>query len=399
MPTTPKSEIDGRILILQRGLIERGLDAAMIVQHVDLYYLAGTLQTCHLLVPASGAPRLLVRKVIERARSDSALADIQPLTSMRKLPDHLKELCGPRPWRIGMELDVLPVKTFQFYLKTLGAESKIEDIASTILTQRQIKSAWELEQIRLSGTINDGLYAAMSDVLRPGMSTVALQGSLETAARELGNLGVSRFRGMNMECSPGVVVSGPGGAAPSHSQFPIGGRGIHPAMPHGADLDPIVPGIPIIFDFLTNATGYHNDQTRMAVVGAMPDDAQQIFDSMQTVLREVESILQPGSIPVDIYEAALAVAAAHGLGDAFMGPPGYGAGFLGHSIGLEVNEMPVLAPKFEEPLCPGHVFAIEPKYTHPDYGVIGLENTYAITETGFKRLSAAPEDVLVVDAP
>jgi Xaa-Pro aminopeptidase len=398
MPIVPRQEIQRRLESLQARLAaaDPPLDAAIVVQGVDLYYFAGTLQTSHLLVPRSGEPRLLVRKVLERARQDSPLADIRPFTSLKGLPQELAALCGPPPWRIGMELDVLPANALDVYRRLLGGACEIRDVSEALLGIRAVKSAWEIDEIRRSARINERIYGALGELVERGLSTHELQGRLNAVAHAAGHIGLVRMRGFNLETLLGIVVSGPTGAMPGHSQFPIGGLGPHPALAAGGDAAPIRDGVPIIVDYLANANGYHHDQSRMAVLGGMPPQAERIYESMRGILRRIERVLAPGAIPSRIYQEALDEAAAAGLADGFLGPPGLAVPFVGHATGLEVNETPVLARGFDAPLVEGHVLAVEPKFTHPEFGVIGVENTYAVRRQGAENLSQTPEDVVVV---
>ncbi len=400
MTAIPEAEILSRLRSLQARLAAASppVDAAIILQSTDLYYFAGTMQSCHLLVPREGRPRLLVRKVIERARADSPLEDLRPMTSLKALPDELRSLCGPPPWRLGMELDVLPVQLFNQYLALLGGQGPVEcaDISGPILEIRSVKSEWEIDQIRRAARINDRLYQDLPELLGENLTTGELQAVLDARARLAGHLGVARMRGFNMECLIGVVVSGPSGAAPGHGQFPIGGTGPHPALPLGGGAKKIERDRPVVFDYLANAAGYHHDQTRMAVIGRLPREAERIYGEMQGLMRLVEKRLVPGAIPSQIFEEALARVKERGLEAGFLGPPGYAVGFVGHGLGLEVNETPVLARRFDAPLAAGTVLAVEPKFTHAELGVIGLENTYVVKAGQPENLSLSPEEVLVV---
>jgi Xaa-Pro dipeptidase len=198
------------------------------------------------------------------------------------------------------------------------------------------------------------------------------------------------------DCALGIVVSGPGGAVPSHSFFPIGGRGIDPSAPAGGDWEKIRRDEPIILDYLGCSAGYYADQTRMAVKGRFPAEAGEIYAAMQEVLRRCERTVRAGSVPARIYEEAVELVRTRGLGPGFLGPPGLEVGFVGHGVGLEVNETPVLAPRFERPLVAGTVIAIEPKFNHPRFGVVGLENTYLVREDGLENLTPLPETVVMV---
>jgi Xaa-Pro aminopeptidase len=70
--------------------------------------------------------------------------------------------------------------------------------------------------------------------------------------------------------------------------------------------------------------------------------------------------------------------------------------FVGHGVGLELDELPVLATGFDIPLEPGMTIAIEPKFFFPERGGVGIENTYLVTETGFENLTVFPEEIVSI---
>ena len=150
MPSVPAAEIDRRVHAVQDGLAREDspVDLLLVVQKADLFYLSGTLQQCHLALPAAGSPRLLVRKVRETAEADSPIRDMVALRSFRELPGHVRDLCGAPPWRIGMELDVLPVGLWRTYRGVFGDDAEIVDGSPALLAARARKSAWELDQFR-----------------------------------------------------------------------------------------------------------------------------------------------------------------------------------------------------------------------------------------------------------
>ena len=153
--------------------------------------------------------------------------------------------------------------------------------------------------------------------------------------------------------------------------------------------------MPIIFDYNANVSGYHHDQTRMAVWGEMPSEADRIFEALRSILRSLEDQLKPGAIPSSLYAGALEEAKSHALEEGFMGMPGCAVPFVGHAVGLEVDEPPVLARGFDEALVAGNVLAVEPKFRHPELGVIGVENTYVVRETGgVENLGLSSEDIV-----
>ncbi len=399
MQSFDSAEIQARHRRLQELMKASGsnLDAIIVLNTADLYYLSATVQTAHLLITPGEEPRLLVRKVLERAREDSPLGHIEPLASMKELPKQVAELCGPPPWRIGMELDVLPTASFGFYSRLLGEEAEIVDASGLLLENRASKSEYEIEELRRAARAQRLVFEAVPEFLsHDGISTYELQNQLDCRARTHGHCGVIRLRGMNIGTGIGIVTSGPEGALPNHSHFPIGGRGPHVCVSQGGSRSPIEADTPIIVDYLMSLSGYHSDCTRMAVRGTMPDGAVEIYEKTRELLRFSEETIRAGSIPSKIYEEMVALANEKGIGDNFMGPGGLAVKFTGHSVGLEVNESPVLAPRFDEPLAEGNTLAIEPKYTHPDWGVIGVENTYAVRNDRLENLTEISEDIISV---
>jgi Xaa-Pro aminopeptidase len=107
--------------------------------------------------------------------------------------------------------------------------------------------------------------------------------------------------------------------------------------------------------------------------------------------------LRPGAVPSALYAAAEEMATAAGLAEHFMGAGGERVRFLGHGVGMEIDELPILAPGFDQPLEEGNVVAIEPKFVFPGRGAVGIENMYAVTASGFETLTTAPEELIVRD--
>jgi Xaa-Pro aminopeptidase len=132
------------------------------------------------------------------------------------------------------------------------------------------------------------------------------------------------------------------------------------------------------------------------VVGELPPELARAHAVAVAIQDEVAAGLRPGAIPAELWERARGRAEREGLGDRFMGPPGDQARFVAHGVGLELDELPILAPGFREPLVAGQVLAVEPKFVFPGLGAVGVENVYAVTERGGDRLCDLPDAVLRV---
>jgi Xaa-Pro dipeptidase len=387
----PAAEVAGRLAGLQAVLAGRALDAALIVQNADLYYFSGTVQRSYLYVPAMGEATLFVRKLAERARLESPLAGIVELASPRDLPALLAERYGAVPARMGLELDVLPVNDLR-RLEKLFPLAAFEDIGPAIVRRRAVKSPWEVERIRAAAAIADEVCGLIPGILREGQTEAEFAGKVEAEARRLGHEGIIRMRGFNQEMFYGQLLSGVSGTAASYLDTPLAGTGLSPAVAQGVSFKAIGRGEPVVFDFVPVREGYIADFTRMFVIGELPDELRRAYEAARDVQAAVVAVARPGVTCRVVYETALAAAAKRGLADWFMG---HGAGqvrFIGHGVGLELDELPVLAGSDLE-LAPGMVFALEPKFVLPGLGAIGIENTWLVTDSGVERLTQAAEHI------
>jgi Xaa-Pro aminopeptidase len=397
MEYTPHAELMRRVTRFQRALLEAGLDAALIIQNTDLYYFSGTTQQSHLYLPADGAPLLMTRKSLARARQESQLdpARILPLHSVRNLLDLVAEGGLPRPGRVGMELDVMPVNTFRDYQAVL-AGIELVDCSALIRRLRAVKSDYELDLLRRAGRQSEAVYRAIPGLLRAGISEVALASEVEALARREGHQGIIRMRTWNNEIFYGHLMAGESAAVPSYMASPTGGPGLNPAIAQGPGTRPIGAGEPILVDYLFAPEGYIVDQTRIFAIDGLPADLIGAQEAMLSVQAAVVEAARPGVPAGHLWEIAAATAADHGLADNFMGVGTDRVRFVGHGVGLELDELPVLAAGQDTALEAGMVIALEPKAIFPGRGVLGIENTHVVTESGLKRLTPFPDKLVIV---
>ena len=390
----PADELAGRSAGLQALLAARGLDAALLLQNADLFYYAGTVQQSYLYVPAEGEATLFVRKVAERARLESALAAIVDLPSAGELPGLIAERYGALPVRAGLELDVLPVSMFR-RLETLLPGTGFEDVGRDVVRQRAVKSAWEVERIRAAAAVADEVSRLVPELLEEGLTEVEFAGRVEAEARRLGHEGYIRMRGFNQEMFYGQLLIGPSGCVPSYLDTPLAGTGLSPSIAQGASFRRIGRGEPVVFDFVPVRDGYLADFTRMYSVGPLSAELLHAYDAALRVQDAATAAARPGAACRAVWDAARQAAADAGLAGNFMG---HGAGrvsYVGHGIGIELDELPVLTGSDLE-LEPGMVFALEPKFVLPGAGAIGVENTWVVTGDGVERLTQADEAIGIV---
>jgi Xaa-Pro dipeptidase len=381
-----------RIRKLQRKLQEKKIDLFIVTHNVDLFYYSGTMQNGLLFVPAKGEPLFYVRRSLTRAMEESGLR-IEPLGSLKTLGERVVAeypILGKQP-TIALTYDVLTVE-WHDRLKAAFPQAVWVGGTSLIREQRMVKSPQELASMRKAAETADKALKEAVGKLSEGMSEIELIAEIEYVLRKSGHLGLLRVRAMNMELVTGIAASGAAAAKPSAFDGPAGGEGLHPAFAKGAGRSAILANEPILLDIGCSIEGYATDQTRMAVIGELDEEFERAYRLSVDILRAIEAELKPGAICEELYSLALKMAGSSEFADHFMGYKSDAVKFVGHGIGLEIDEWPVLAKGFQTALEPGMVIAIEPKFTFPGRGVVGIENTYAITEQGFEKLTLTPEE-------
>ncbi|RQW88228.1 MAG: aminopeptidase P family protein [Geobacter sp.] len=393
---TPREELEGRCCALQALMTAEGLDAVIVVQNADLFYFTGTIQSGCLYVPAEGKPVYLVRRDAGRARSESTLSEIVPFSSMREVPGIVAGYSLPEPKRIGMEFDVLPVSFFERYRKVFPS-ALFQDVTPLIRRVRMKKSAYELASMRNAARQVDKVYQQACKVIHEGMTDLDLAAELEYVARKEGHLGHIRMRVFNGEMIFGHTFSGVDGALPAYTDTPLGGAGLHPSFGQGCGRKRINPGEPIVVDFAGSCDGYLVDQTRVFALGSLDEKLLAGHGDMLAVQECMRQMALPGVAWGDIYEACLALAVAQGHADNFMGHRGSQVSFIGHGVGIEIDEYPFLARGFSDmDLEVGMVFAFEPKLVFPQAGAVGIENTFHLSENGLEQLTFSPESIVIL---
>jgi Xaa-Pro aminopeptidase len=392
---TPKAELDQRIDNLKTHLRENTIDAVLISQRADLFYFSGTIQQANLYIPATGEPILFAIKSSERAMAESSIDRIVPLNSSKKIPEILKQNGYDIPRTLGLELDVLPVNLY-FNYQSLFENSRIIDISHPIRSIRAVKSPYEISMIRRAAELSDQVARHVPDILREGMSELELAGKVEAEARRLGHQGVVRMRLWGSEMFYGHLMSGPSGAVPSFLSSPTGGVGTSPAVAQGPSFKTIRRHEPVLVDYVFAYNGYLSDHARIFSLGNLPEELVEAHAAMLEIQQMIKKLAKPGVKSGEIYDRALEKTGELGYADYFMGAGSERIRFVGHGIGLEVDEYPFLAAGQNLELLEGMTIALEPKLIFPGQGVVGVENTHMVTPDGLEQFGEFPEDVIVI---
>lgn len=392
---TPKSELARRVASFQQSLRARAVDGVLILQKTDQYYFSGTIQEGVLYIPSDGEPVLMVRKSFERAREESELRNVIPLRSSRDIPQILRDHNIAMPRTIGVEADVLPAILY-FQYQAIFSSADLVDVSTEIRAVRAVKSDYEIDIIREAARRADQMLDAAREYIAEGLTEIELAGMIEANARKLGHQGITRMRRWGNELFFGHLMAGSSAALPSYLASPNGGPGTSPAVAQGPGMGRVERHQPIIIDYVFAWNGYMADITRIFCLGEPEDDFHEAQDAMIAVMAAVQEAARPGVSAGEVYDLAVKTARKRRYGSYFMGPEDSRVMFVGHGIGIELDEFPFIAKGQTMLLEAGMVIAVEPKLIFPGRGMVGVENTHLLTEEGLEPLTRLEEKIIVV---
>ncbi len=383
---SPRSEVEARIKRLQDGIGD--LTGAIIFESTDLGYFSGTAQDGLIYIPRDGPAKLMIRKSLDRAMQESPLP-VQPQKSLKTLK---KDLDLPAAARIGLELDVLPYNNYLRLAKSFGEDVEFRDISESIKHIRSIKSDFEIRLIRRAAGMLDAGIACVADHLKEGVREIDLAAVVESSMRRLGHPGRVSFRRFNQSLPMGHLMAGADAAYPSCVSSPTGGQGMSLFMGQGPGFAKIKRGEPVLVDYAGCYNGYLADETRIFCIGRPSTRMEAAHSAALQIEDLIAGQLLPGKIARDIWETSECEGKRLGYQDHLGGPIGRKAGFVGHGLGLDIDEYPVLGPLDHE-IRENMVIAVEPKMIYPGEGVVGIEDTYLVLAGGAERLTLLPREI------
>jgi Xaa-Pro dipeptidase len=388
---TPEVEIQKRLNTLRSKMAQSGISFSVIMGNIDLFYFSGTTQKGTLVIPLDSDPILFIEKNQERAQRESSLPII-PITRDREMGDILKEK-NIMHGRGGMELDVIPVTSYERLKQILTFDSFV-DISPLIRGLRMIKSDFEIRQIMRSGEIIDSVFDRAPEVIKEGLREIDIEAELTAEGRRHVHQGLMRMHGFNQEMMCLYVTSGQAGTIPTWADVPIAGLGVTAAVPHGSSLKVIQRNQPVLLDYCAGYNGYITDETRAYVIGSLDEKFVKAYEVAREILEDTADFAKEGIESSQLFERALNKAKAANIDEYFMGQGTGKVGFLGHGLGLEVNEMPVITPRHPQILTEGMAFAIEPKFVFPGEGSIGVEADFIVRKDSLERVTMTPLDLV-----
>lgn len=361
------------------------IDAILVTDQANLYYLTGRVVAGYLYIPAEGLPIAFVRRPVG--------LEGDGVVYIRK-PEQITESLGLNiPATIGLELDTLAASAAERLRAVFGPAVTIVNASPTLRAARAVKTAEEQDKIRRSGVKQERVYRLIPKMYREGMTDIELQIEIERASRLEGCLGLFRISGDSMELYMANILTGENADTPTPYDFAMGGAGLDPSLPVGADGSIIQTGQTVMVDANGNYTGYMTDMTRTFTLGDPGEHARHAHHTSIDICRAVSAAMRPGVKASDLYHMAEKMAADAGLADYFMGHH-QKAGFVGHGLGIEINELPVIAPRSRDIIAEGNVVALEPKFVIPGVGAVGIENTYIVGAEKTEAVTLAPEELI-----
>ena len=377
----PVQELESRQKKLATLLQEHGLNAALIQHPVDLYYYSGGRQNASLLVKSDGESKLFVRRSLSRAIYESGEGDsphsVEKFPRMAEFADMID--CNP-----AMQFGELPHTFADRFASKIGAT---KDCTAIVHSQREIKSDWEIRMMEEAASVQMEMFDAVTKVGGEGVTEIELVAAAEAVSRAAGFGGNVQMRRFPLQCDRGVIVAGRAGGIPSFFDSAIGGTGPHPMASMGSGFSKIKKNEPVLVDLVHLHRGYVVDTTRMFVAGKLSAEWENRLEDMVAVKDVVVDVLDQGLDCSEAYRQGHALAEEFGHSAHLMGMSPDQSKFLGHSVGLQLDESPVVAEGFDRPLPTGGTMAIEPKVVHVE-GSIGTEDTWTRDEEGMRPITA-----------
>lgn len=372
---------------IQQNMSDVHADGLLICDNVNLYYVSGRIFRGYCYIPVKGEPIFFVRRPLGLNGTQ-----VVYIRKPEEIGEYLQKNGIAFPDKLLLESDSISYSDYKRY-ETIFIPKEVLNGTALLRRCRSIKTPYEIDLIRRSGELHAKAYETIPSLYRKGMTDLEFSIELEHECRKLGSLGIFRIFGQSMEIFMGSVLAGDNADTPSPYDFAMGGAGLDVSLPVGCNGTVLTEGMSLMVDMGGNFTGYMTDMTRTYAIGSVQELALKAHETSIAIHQAIAAKSRPGVAAKDLYELAAEMANDARLSDYFMGHR-QKAGFIGHGVGIEINEAPVLAPRSRDILAEGMVFALEPKFVIPGTGALGIENTYAVTADGVEKLTVCKEELI-----
>ncbi|MCD7915916.1 MAG: Xaa-Pro peptidase family protein [Tannerellaceae bacterium] len=372
---------------IQKTMQQIGMDGCLLTIDVNLFYVTGRIFNGYFYLPQEGKPFFFIKRP-----NGLTGKNLFYIRKPEQIADIFTENGIAMPEKLLMEGDEIPYNEY-IRLQAVFQPKETGNATALLRKMRSIKTPAEIEQFRFSARKHAETYAEISSCFRVGMTDLEFQNEIERKMRKNGSIGLFRTFGSNMDIYMGSILAGENAEYPSPFNFALGGEGMNPSLPIGANGTVLKDGTAIMVDMAGNFSAYMTDMTRVFSVGKLSGLAYKAHQVSLAIQQEIEQIAKPGTPCSELYTIAAGLAEKEGLSAYFMGTKQQ-AKFVGHGIGIQINELPVLTPRSKEVLEPHMVFALEPKFVIPGIGAVGIENSFLVTEKGLEKLTIFKEDII-----
>jgi Xaa-Pro aminopeptidase len=352
--------VNRRVERLREELERLGVASLLVTNPFDVRYLSGFVSSNAALVVGPESVRLATDgRYLSAASSVEGVDVVQ--TDRDLLADLGSRLGDLAKLPMGFQADHVTVAAHET-LSTDGAA--LVPTKGVVLKLRAVKDEQELEIIRRAARIADQAYERLAAERFVGRTEAELAWTMERLLHEEGADGPS---------FPTIVASGPNAALPHHHPGPR----------------PIGERETVIVDAGAQVDGYCSDCTRTFATGALPAELQRAYALCRSAQENALAAVRSGAAARDVDAVARTEIQASGLAPVLHG--------LGHGVGLEVHERPVLRHTSEDALEPGNVVTVEPGVYLEGRGGVRIEDLIIVGEQGPEVLTSFTKDVLTLD--
>ncbi|MCW4008941.1 MAG: Xaa-Pro peptidase family protein [Candidatus Bathyarchaeota archaeon] len=348
-----------RIASLKQAAFKNGeSDGFLIFNQANLIYFTGFSGATALLIPKEGTPTLYVYNVnYEQAKAEGKTFVVALVRRSGDLLECIAEQVKALKIK-NLALDAASIESWLALAKKVRGTTRLKVQGSIVSALRKVKDAQEIELMRKAAELTSEGMRVAYETLAPGMKEYEVAAEIEYTMRKKGSYGTAFET---------IVASG-----------------LYSAFPHGGCSDrEICKGDLVVVDIGATYKHYHSDMTRTLVVGKPTDKQKKLYD---IVKKAQDKSLE--AVKLNVKARAVDAAARKIIAEA-----GYGESFvhnLGHGVGLEVHEPPVLGPYSKEVLAEGNVFTVEPGIYLAGYGGIRIEDTVLLCKDGVQKLTNGP---------
>jgi Xaa-Pro aminopeptidase len=352
-----------RITALRSAMHARRLDAFVSSHSANVRYLCGYCGSNGLLVVTAKKTVFLTDFRYQEMVQSNVAADTKIIGKGSLLQAAADKKLFSGLTHIGFEKDHLTVSSMESVRRCIGGKRIV--LTSGMAEQlRTVKDEHEIAALKKAFEISDSVFQKILGIVKPGMSELELSAEISYLHKKYG--------------------------AENDSFDVIVASGIRGSLPHGTATEKkIAAGEFITLDFGCLYHGYHSDMTRTVCVGKPTAEMKKVY----------AVVLEAQQRGCDAVRAGVAAQRIDSISRRYIASFGFGKYFghsLGHGVGLDIHELPRIAPKSKEILRVGNVITVEPGIYIPKKFGIRIEDTVVVRKDGCEVLTGSPKELIVL---